>query len=264
MKEKFLLYIDILGFSQLINHEERTRELYQIIDILNVHKHNVFQPIVFSDTILVYNRKAPIDDDAAKYIVTYATEFAEDLHYRLIGKDLYFRAMLTFGAFDHYHLKNTECFFGQALVRAYKAEKHAPITGLLIDKKCHPLLRFFESEQFDENWHFVYLERTFKNLVDIACGSLPIHREIYCQGESVPYLLWALKYTSNIYYQMRNHPYPLVRTKFLTTWDFYHRRYGFILDALVATNFSPEPLCPEYDWGPEVTRFNEELIAANN
>jgi hypothetical protein len=259
MKEKYLLYIDVLGFSELVKSEQRTRELYEIIDSLNVHNHDVFQTIVFSDTILVYNKKPPFDQEAAEYIVWYATEFAEDLHFRLIGKDLYFRAMLTFGPFDHYHLKHTECFFGQALINAYQSEKHAPITGLLIDKECHRLLRFFESERFDENWHFVYLERTFESLLDMSYGRLPVDRDIYCEGESVPYLLWALKYIQNIYLQMRKHPSPLVRTKFLATWDFYQRRYGFILDALVTSNFSPEPLCPSFNWTPLVTKFCDEF-----
>jgi len=263
MKKKFLLYIDILGFSQLIKSEDRTRDLYEIIDSLNVHNHDVFQTIVFSDTILVYNKKPPLDKKAAEYIVWYATEFAEDLHFRLIGKGLYFRAMLTYGEFEHYHLKNTECFFGQALVNAYQSEKNVPVTGLLVDKESHGLLQFFKSEKFDRNWHFVYLERTFEQLLKMSYGSLPIHREIYCEGENVPYLLSALTFMQNIYTQMRQHPSPGVRTKFLTTWDFYHRRYGSILDALVASDFSPDPLCPEYNWAPLVKQFRNEMTKAN-
>ncbi len=264
MKDKFLLYIDILGFSELIKSEERTRDLYKIIDSLNVHQHDVFQTIVFSDTILVYNKKPPFDKEAAEYIVWYATEFAEDLHFRLIGKDLYFRAMLTYGAFEDYHLKNTECFFGQALVDAYNSEKNVPVTGLLIDDGCHQYLRFFESERFDDNWHFVYLERTFKQLREMAYGDLPIHRDIFCEGESVPYLLWALKYIRNIHAQMRHNPSPNIRTKFLTTWDFYHRRYASILDVLLIHDFSPEPLCPQYNWEPLVAQFRDEIEKANN
>jgi len=113
MQEKFLLYIDILGFSDLINSEKGTRDLYKIIDSLNVHSHDVFQTIVFSDTIVVYNKEPVEDRKTAEYVVCYATEFAEDLHYRLIGKNIYFRAMLTYGEFEHYTLRNIECFFGK-------------------------------------------------------------------------------------------------------------------------------------------------------
>lgn len=262
MKNKYLLYIDILGFSDLIKSEQRTRELYEIIDSLNVHEHRVFQTIVFSDTILVYNKKPPFGRKEAEYIVWYATEFAEDLHFRLIGKGLYFRAMLTFGPFDHYSLNNTECFFGQALANAYESEKHAPITGLLIDNECHQTLKFFDSERFDDDWYFVYLERTFKNLIDMSYGELPIDRGIYGDGERVPYLLWALKYIQGIYLQMREHPIPMVRAKFLTTWDYYYRKYNLILDSLVASDFSPEPLCPSYNWAQTIKSFSEEFDLA--
>jgi len=53
---RFLLYIDILGFTDMTNNEPRkVARVYSILDELNVHKHNSFKTIVFSDTILVYN-----------------------------------------------------------------------------------------------------------------------------------------------------------------------------------------------------------------
>ena len=53
------------------------------------------------------------------YYVWYLIEFAEDLQHRLTGQDVYFRAVLTTGDFSHYPLENIECFFGEALIRAY-------------------------------------------------------------------------------------------------------------------------------------------------
>ncbi|XOF33169.1 MAG: hypothetical protein ACL93V_14325 [Candidatus Electrothrix sp. YB6] len=258
MQEKFLLYIDILGFSDLIKSEERTKDLYKIIDSLNVHSHDVFQTIVFSDTILVYNKETHSDEDSAKYIVWYATEFAEDLHFRLIGKGLYFRAVLTYGEFEHYHLKNTECFFGKALVDSYNSEKNIQTTGLLIDNECHKYLRFFASEKFDNNWHFIYLERSFKYLDEMMFEGLPIRREVFMEGENVPFLLEALEFIKDIYGNMRNHPVPTIRTKYLTTWDFYHRKYSVILDYLIGNNFSPESVCPNFNWEPLLKRFENK------
>lgn len=54
MAERFFLYIDILGFKELINDKSAVTELYQIIDSLNVHGDGDFTCIVFSDTIVVY------------------------------------------------------------------------------------------------------------------------------------------------------------------------------------------------------------------
>ena len=258
MENKFLLYIDILGFSQLVDSEQRTKELYSIIDSLNVHTHGYFQTIVFSDTIVVYNKEPAEDKKTAEYVVWYATEFAEDLHYRLIDKNIYFRALLTYGEFEHYNLRNIECFFGKSLVHAHNSEKNIPITGLLIDNKCHEYLRFFRTEVFTDEWRFVYLDRSFDSLEKMMYGSLPIRREIFMQGENVPFLISALEFIKGIYKNMRSDESPNVRAKYLTTWDFYHRRYPEILDALVKSDFSPNPLCPNFNWDQMISQYKAE------
>jgi len=77
---KKLLYIDILGFSNLV--EEKPRKinmLYRIINFLTVHSHYAFKTIVFFDTSIVYNRKDPVSDYDRNYLVMYACEFAQDL-----------------------------------------------------------------------------------------------------------------------------------------------------------------------------------------
>jgi len=43
MPEKYLLYIDILGFREMARASpDRVRELYQVIASLNVHRHPDF------------------------------------------------------------------------------------------------------------------------------------------------------------------------------------------------------------------------------
>jgi len=256
MDKRYLLYIDILGFSELIKSEERTRYLYKKIDSLNAHKHSVFQTIVFSDTILVYNKKPAQNKKEAEYIVWYATEFAEDLHFRLVGENIYFRAMLTFGEFDHYHLENTECFFGQALVDAYNSEKHIPSTGLFMDNECQKLNRYFKTREFDNNWHFVYLERNLQYLKDMMYSGLPIRPEVIGDGEGLAHIVWALKYLQDINRNMRNDYPPKVRVKYLTTWDFYHREYPEILDYLLENDFCLKSISPKYDWTEKQSHYD--------
>lgn len=56
MSDRFLLYIDILGFSNMVRDEPRkVVRVYEILDTLNVHNQSDFKVIVFSDTILIYN-----------------------------------------------------------------------------------------------------------------------------------------------------------------------------------------------------------------
>ena len=54
MVQRLFLYIDILGFKDLVKSGSRVEELYRRIDRLNVHTDRDFTCIVFSDTILVY------------------------------------------------------------------------------------------------------------------------------------------------------------------------------------------------------------------
>src|SRR5258706_9859405 len=78
--ERFLLYIDILGFAQMSRSEPRkVARVYSILDSLNVHRHDMFKTIVFSDTILVYNLQLASSKSERDYLVWYLIEFAEDL-----------------------------------------------------------------------------------------------------------------------------------------------------------------------------------------
>ena len=70
--EKAFLYIDILGFGQLVkDNSPKTEKIFEIIDGLNVHRHFAFQTIVFSDTILVFNKNEEYQNH---YYVTYLIE----------------------------------------------------------------------------------------------------------------------------------------------------------------------------------------------
>ena len=249
MQKKFLLYIDLLGFSDIVDSPERVRSLYKIVDSLNAHKHHYFTTIVFSDTILVYNTEQPKDDEDRNYIVWYAIEFAEDLHHRLTGTGTYFRAVLTHGEFDHYNLENTECFFGRALVDAYYSEKNLPAIGLFIDDESQKYNEYFRTAPFIPNRSFVYLNRSLERLQETSNGVLPVDPIYVDASQEYPYILWELHFLRDIYEQMQAHSVPSVRAKYLATWDLYHQRYTAILDCLRPNNFEPEPICPTGDCG---------------
>jgi hypothetical protein len=77
-EERFFLYIDILNFSNLIKQRGRVEELYDIIDSLNVHRHHAFTTVIFSDTILVYNKVNPRNIEDIRYLVMFLCEFAKN------------------------------------------------------------------------------------------------------------------------------------------------------------------------------------------
>jgi hypothetical protein len=261
--DRFLLYIDILGFSEMTKKEPRKiARLYSILDSLNVHKHESFKTIVFSDTILAYNHAKAKNDDERNYLVWYLTEFAEDLHRRLTGQDIYFRAVLTAGDFSHYQLKNIECFYGGALIAAYLAEKNIPSLGLFMDDSCVPYNRFFRLEPFDTQLRFVYLNRAIESFSE-SWGkdpALPVAAEGLDMWSFAPDLPWDVRFLKDVYRNMRSHSSPQIRTKFLTAWDFYEKRYPRLIARLVATGFDVDSVSTVPSHWDDVTRKMEQQI----
>jgi hypothetical protein len=248
MTDKFLLYIDILGFTEMVRKDPRkVARVYSILDSLNVHKHNSFKTIVFSDTVLVYNIKEPNNDNERQYLVWYLTEFAEDLHDRLIGQDIYFRAALVAGDFFHYKLNNVECFYGSALISAYLAEKDIPSLGLFIDKECAKYNQFFRLDRFSSEFSFVYLNRQLELLDKYAGGQFPAVFEIQI-GDIAPDVYGQIKFLEHIHEQMRSHPSPIVRSKFLAAWDYHKKRYPQMLRVLEDNQFRADSLGASNDW----------------
>lgn len=247
---RFLLYIDILGFTDMTKNEPRkVARVYSILDELNVHRHNSFKTIVFSDTILVYNPDLAETVQEREYLIWYLIEFAEDLHHRLTGQDIYFRAILTSGSFNHYSLKNIDCFFGSALISAYTSEKKIPSLGLFIDNECNEYNHYFHTSHFDKELNFVYLNRHLEDLHLHTRGVYPSRDTLL--SDIFPYVPWQVEFLKEIYKNKQDHPSPVVRVKFLTAWDFYEKRYASMIRVLVDSNFSLSSLGPNGVWENE-------------
>jgi len=258
MSDRFLLYIDILGFSEMTRREPRkVARTYAILDSLNVHKHHAFKTIVFSDTVLVYNPVLPTSDDDRNYLVWYLIEFAEDLHHRLTGQDIFFRAVLTSGEFSHYPLEHIECFFGEALINAYLREKEIPSIGLFIDDRCNLHNQYFRVARFDDQLHFVYLNRSLEDLTQYTGDKYPF-RDRAIEDQAI-YAPWQVRFLKDVYENMRNHPIPSVRTKFLTAWDFYAMRYPGITQALIKGGFLLSSLGGQHAWAEEEVAMTKSI-----
>ena len=213
MKERFLHYIDILGFAEMTRKEPRkVARFYSILDSLNVHAHDAFVTIVFSDTVLVYNPDLATTKEECRYFVSYLIEFAEDLHHRLTGQDIYFRAVVTTGDFSHYKLENVECFFGESLVNAYLSEKEIPSLGVFIGNECNSYNEYFRTAKFDDKYHFVYLNRSIEYLHQYTNDTYPISDPtLEDQALHIP---WQVRFLTDVHKHMREHPIPSVRLKF--------------------------------------------------
>lgn len=256
MPDKYLLYIDILGFSDLVLKGGATAvdALYDAMDQLHVHdQRNAFQAIAFSDTLLVYNVVEPVTAADRRYAVMIMCEFAKDLFYRLVGKDLYFRAYLTKGEFEHKHLANMQSFYGKGLIYAYRHEQTIQCTGLFIDRKLVPDSNIFQYEPYDHQCCFAHL---MQSLDQTNSGGTPYPLpNASINATDIEYLLaYDFTYLRNIYGHMNDVSLaPSIRAKYAAAWGLIRKRHKLLLDTLEANNFDPRSIC-DIDWTEAMRR----------
>lgn len=257
MSEKFLLYIDILGFSDLVVRRGNVDRLYEIIDALNAHRHQAFKVIVFSDTILVYNAPELISPSQAKYVVMYLCEFAKELFYSCISMGIHFRGYITYGDFNHQPMKNVEAFYGEALICAYEAEKKIQCTGLLMDNIVCPYSNIFELTPFNEQCQFVHIMQTLRN-ISWKRREYPVHHDLIIETDLLYLVAYDIYYLERIHHHMNDALFaPKVRRKYLNTWRMLKRRHPGLLTVLKENDFNPRAVS-DFDWSEAMGRIGTD------
>lgn len=256
MENRFLLYIDILGFTDLVLRNESMLEgLFGVIKKLNVHRHPSFRSIVFSDTILAYNIEEFTTKADRDYAVMFLCEFVQQLHHRLAGSGIFFRAIVTEGAFVHdYSTKGIDCFYGEALIKAYHLEKAAQVCGLLIDNACNEHNNIFETVPIDEKSNYVFITQALERVERLWGVPIPdIAFEEDWAWAFVPEVL-SLAETYRIAHSIND---PRIRFKHVTTWEFYRQQYPRLCAYLESHAFAFEALNASYNWRQFLDRYPE-------
>jgi hypothetical protein len=259
MHEYYLLYIDVLGFGDLVETApERVEDLFEIVSSLNLHKNGDFAAIAFSDTILVHNVSMPSNDHDRQCIVMYQCEFFRDLLHRVAGRGISFRAVLTYGFFQHYLLNDTPYFYGSALNRAYRADKRLQITGLVMDEHCHRYSNIFSSRPLDDEWHYVFVTQAIDEWEDVYVGMMPLPRIVvhetdlgWVLGPEIETLAFSAQ-------QAQEHHDARVREKHSATLSQYRSRYPNCFAALESTGFKMEAVSAEFDWAAVRERMRDD------
>ena len=258
MPERFLLYVDVLGFAELSASEpRRVDDLFEIIASLNLFKHEGFAATAFSDTVLVHEAAELSGDYDRHYVVMYLCEFFKDLLHRTAGRQLSFRAVLTAGEFEHYRLNDVPFFYGPALIRAYGAEKRLPVTGLLMDHTCEKYSDIFSTRPFDQDWHFTFVTQALDEYEDTYGGMTPLPVEVLDSTDLCWLLGPELEILAHSAKLARDHDDPRVRSKHLLTLDQYRQRYPGVFASLEREGFQMEAVNPEHDWTPVRERMRE-------
>ncbi len=255
MSRKLFLYIDILGFKDLVESGFDMTELFEIIDENPVHRDRDFTSIVFSDTMIVY---ASEEWNSHKNMgVMWLVEFAQYLFYRLISKNINIRAYITEGEFHHYKMKNIEAYYGEALIECYLREKDIKCTGVFIDRKLSSYSDIFKLTKFDENCSFVHVMQHL-DMISFKEDYYPISgEELEATGMEwwVAYLLYYIKNLNDVMEQ-ENLPKD-ISLKYSNTWKMIESKHSGLLKALRKFNFEFSRVI-EMDWSEPMARIGTE------
>lgn len=241
--EKFLLYIDLLGFSDYVeNNHHAMGSLFKQINQLSSFQDEHFKTIVFSDTILVFNILDYKEDEF--FILRFIEIVKELLHTtRTIG--LQFRALVTKGQFIYEQHSNIESYYGMALINSYKKEKNIQGMGLFIDKKIS--LNTIPHADFDDDFNFVYLFRELELFEKNNTLKIPIDASSYL-NKGGKNLSIASTYLCHLHLGILGSVNSSIRVKYLQTYELYRNRYPDLIAFLENNSFQYNLISPNVDW----------------
>ncbi|MFZ1545776.1 MAG: hypothetical protein WAT12_01555 [Candidatus Nitrotoga sp.] len=132
---RYLLFIDVLGFSELVQ-TQGAESVYAVVDeALSVFSrweelNQLFKTIYFSDTFIFYQEPEGYGDWA--FLDVYA--IGGMVLSALLAKGIPARGAITFGEFvvRQDALKKHQVYFGKALIEAYRAEQRENWIGITI------------------------------------------------------------------------------------------------------------------------------------
>ena len=254
MSQRLFLYIDILNFSNIIAQKGMAEKLYKIIDNLNVFDHDpTFRCIVFSDTIPVYSDFDWLADSQRNSSIMWMCEFAQDLFYRLVGRDVHFRAILTRGEFKHTKLKHIDAFFGEALVRTYNYEKEIVCMGLFMDVDLVPHSDIFKTTPYDGKYNFVHIMQTLGR-ISFEDGGYPLPGDMMLDADTHYLHVYDFAYLQNIHRHMTDTSlHPSVRAKYLGMWQMLKARSQLLMETFERSGLNPQAIC-DLDWTEPMSR----------
>lgn len=263
--ERYFLYLDILGFTDLVKRQNGRviHDLYEVIASLNANKHDAFKVVVFSDTVIVYNVNGGDTPRDSSYLIMFLCEFVKDLMHRLTGRGIYFRAVITRGDFTHYELNGMPCFFGNALVDAYYSEKELKAIGLFIHKNISKYCDIFPYEQFNDNYNFVYVTQSLEEPEEWGSCGYPIPPGLIEDTDAKWMIYPELSHVSQMYLGSIQADYPQsVRDKYAASWQMYCKHYPRLTGQLTAGNHDIKSIAPQVPWQPVIERHPEDCSYA--
>jgi hypothetical protein len=170
---------------------------------------------------------------------------------------VHFRGYITCGDFNHQPMKNVEAYYGEALIRAYEAEKEIQCTGLFMDNLVSPYSDIFELTQFNEQCQFVHIMQNLRN-ISSRRREYPIPPELIIETDLLYLVAYYIHYLECINRHMNDMLLaPKVRRKYLNTWRMLKSRHPGLLTVLVDNSFNPRAVS-DFDWSEAMERIGTD------
>ncbi|WP_278570172.1 hypothetical protein [Prevotella melaninogenica] len=244
--ERLFLYIDILGFSNLVRENSpKVMQIFHIIDEISAHRHYAFRTVVFSDTIIIFNDNWKFDN---KYYVTFLIEFTQQLFYQLLAIGIYFRGIITYGDFNYCNLNNIQAYYGKALLETYEAEKDdIEGLGLYIHNNLSDDVIVFDKHIINNGkYDFIFLCQSYMNLYKQTKGILPIDISLLTNKDNFSNIDEDLKFFREVQYIINHCKKDKIRKKYSTIYEYYRKCTHILFETLEVKDFMPNALNPDY------------------
>lgn len=246
--EKAFLYIDILGFTDLVNnHSEKVTEIFSIIDRLEVHNKGNLKVIVFSDTIIVFTMRESLK---INYFVNDLVKYTQELFYKLSSIGVFFKAVLTFGEFSFSKMKNIQAYHGKALIETYFDTNSLEGFGLYVNNEIASWILGFDLIKLSEKYSYVLLCHSIINLYKETKGILPINPELlnkpdeygnFCTLES------DLKFLETVSQLKNNFPSEKVRRKYEVVFNIYKGQLTSFFKVFKVKGFNRSAIVSQFN-----------------
>jgi hypothetical protein len=262
---RLFMHLDILGFTQLLKTPKVVEKIFRIIDNSNAHDDAHYRVILFSDTVLIYNRLSCLSKKSKQVELMYLIEFGQDIMRRLACENIFFRGLITEGEFTVVdNLKHHKAYYGHALVETHSDEKSISGVGVFVNKKLRPYMTVFKRREFSEKYDFIYTAQNIMRLEPFEetdgnkiCDTFyPIAPEILlCDGSHIriyPEIRLLISIYKNTF-----HADPQVRAKYLNTLRMYELILPNLVRIIQSNKFNFKMIC-EIDWREAENEYKQK------
>lgn len=144
-KNYFLAYLDILGFSNIVQSKTKgqvEKVLTAINDAISgVESYKSFEHIIFSDTILIYIKK-PSSHDGWRSFKTFREVcfIVQSIQRNCAINNVWLRGAISYGEMLEVNVGEFKNIYGKALIDAYKTEQIARFPRVVISNQVFKII----------------------------------------------------------------------------------------------------------------------------